>query len=61
MWKQGAGPYMQAIHFCFSLGGMISPLMAQPFLASDVCSSVRDDSNVSGSRGNVSYLNVDIW
>ena len=51
---------MQAIHFCFSLGGMISPLMAQPFLAPDVCSSVRDDSNVSGSRGNVSYLNVDI-
>lgn len=28
---------MQAVHFCFTLGGMLSPLVAQPFLAADNC------------------------
>ena len=33
---QSAGFYMQILHFCFSLGGMISPLVARPFLAPEV-------------------------
>jgi len=33
MWGSESGSYMQAVHFCFSLGGVIAPLIAQPFLA----------------------------
>ncbi|XP_045169882.2 sodium-dependent glucose transporter 1A-like [Mercenaria mercenaria] len=33
VWKQDAGPYMQAVQFAFSVGAMVSPLIAEPFLA----------------------------
>lgn len=29
--------YMQALHFFFSIGGIISPLLAKPFLAPRTC------------------------
>ena len=50
---------MQAIHFSFSLGGMVSPLVAQPFLASDVCLSTRGIVNGTDIHGNSSYQYVD--
>ncbi|KAL4222007.1 hypothetical protein ACF0H5_018053 [Mactra antiquata] len=31
-WGVEADSYMQALHFCFSLGGVIAPFVAQPFL-----------------------------
>jgi hypothetical protein len=33
VWKQKAGPYMQAVQFAFSAGAIVSPLIAEPFLA----------------------------
>ncbi|XP_060598802.1 sodium-dependent glucose transporter 1-like [Ruditapes philippinarum] len=33
VWKQKAGPYMQAVQFAFSAGAIVSPLVAEPFLA----------------------------
>ena len=51
---------MQAIHFCFSLGGMISPLLAQPFLAPDGCLSARDAINDTGPHVNSSYQTFDL-
>jgi fucose permease len=33
VWKQKAGPYLQAMQFAFSVGAIISPLVAEPFLA----------------------------
>ena len=60
IWRKDAGPYMQTIHFNFSLSGMISALVAQPFLASDVCLSTRDIVNGTDIRGNSSsYQYVD--
>lgn len=32
-WGPESSSYMQALHFCFSLGGVIAPFIAQPFLA----------------------------
>lgn len=35
-WGIDSGPYMQALHFFFALGAIISPLTTAPFLKSDV-------------------------
>ena len=59
MWKQESGPYLQAIHFSLSLGGMLSPLMAQPFLAPDVCPSVQNVTNVSETETNMTMSTTD--
>lgn len=32
LWGQGSGPYMQALHFNFALGGSVAPLMVQAFI-----------------------------
>lgn len=34
IWGKDVGPYMQAVHFAFGLGGIVSPLIAAPFLLS---------------------------
>jgi hypothetical protein len=36
-WGEKAGPYMQGLHFCFSMGGIVSPLATEPFLAERSC------------------------
>ena len=36
VWPTGTGPYMNALHFCFGLGGTIAPLLAVNFLSSTV-------------------------
>ncbi|XP_060606655.1 sodium-dependent glucose transporter 1-like [Ruditapes philippinarum] len=36
VWKQKAGPYLQAMQFAFSVGAIISPLVAEPFLAKTI-------------------------
>ena len=32
VWGRENGPYMQALHFCFSLGALLGPLVTEPFL-----------------------------
>lgn len=39
VWKHRAGPYMQAIHSLFSVGAIISPFVADPFLAEKISTS----------------------
>ncbi|XP_064614236.1 sodium-dependent glucose transporter 1A-like [Liolophura sinensis] len=43
IWGKDVGPYMQAVHFAFGLGGIISPFVAAPFLLS----RPEDPSNVT--------------
>ncbi|XP_077995950.1 sodium-dependent glucose transporter 1A-like [Glandiceps talaboti] len=33
LWHKSVGPYMQALHFSFAIGGTIGPLIAAPFLS----------------------------
>lgn len=49
VWGSQSGPYMQAVHFGFSLGALISPLAVAPFLAKKVikCDNHMDSSNIS--------------
>ncbi|KAI1301675.1 Major facilitator superfamily domain-containing protein 4A [Halotydeus destructor] len=34
IWEDKCNPYIQAMHFCYAIGTIIGPLMAEPFLAS---------------------------
>jgi hypothetical protein len=36
VWKQKAGPYLQAMQFALCVGAIISPLVAGPFLAKTI-------------------------
>ena len=57
MWKKDSGPYMQTVHFCFSLGGMIAPQVAEPFLAPENCLSLRDTMNVTLVKDSIPLVN----
>ena len=46
IWRADAAPYMQALHFCFSIGGMIAPFIAEPFLATTI---MQTSKNVNSS------------
>lgn len=35
MWQQDSGPYIQAQHFCFAVGTVLSPLIMSPFLTKE--------------------------
>jgi hypothetical protein len=37
LWDTEGGSYMQALHLSFGLGGILSPLATEPFLAKPVC------------------------
>ncbi|XP_064614015.1 sodium-dependent glucose transporter 1A-like [Liolophura sinensis] len=65
IWGKDSGPYMQALHFSFAVGAMLSPLLATPFLS--VMSPVGNHSDVTSflegniSRGvNVSFSRNDV-
>lgn len=32
LWGRHSAPFMQALHFCFGLGALVAPLVAEPFL-----------------------------
>ncbi|XP_045206849.1 sodium-dependent glucose transporter 1A-like [Mercenaria mercenaria] len=49
VWKQNAGPFMQAVHFAYSAGAIVSPLISQPFLAERINVDSQYDSVLSNS------------
>ena len=52
IWDEEGRPYMQAVHFCFAFGGILSPLLSEPFLAKKKCIS---ESGVN-KTGKVDFL-----
>ena len=46
IWDEEGRPYMQAAHFSFAFGGILSPLVTEPFLAKKEC--VPDSFNETG-------------
>lgn len=57
IWGSESGSYMQAVHFCFSLGGVIAPFIAEPFLAERKMDITQLNSNSSSSVTDVSCDN----
>ncbi|XP_060561454.1 sodium-dependent glucose transporter 1B-like, partial [Ruditapes philippinarum] len=59
LWDTEGGSYMQALHLSFGLGGILSPLATEPFLAKPVCSQpVHGNTNNSGLYLNDSSVNA---
>ena len=48
LWGGKGGSYMQALHFCFGIGGILSPVATEPFLAQSVCKSTLENSTKAG-------------
>ena len=44
-----AGPFMHSIHFGFSIGGILSPLTAEPFLARKNCKTENPHQNTTNA------------
>lgn len=52
IWDTDSGPYMQALHFCFSIGGVIAPFVAEPFLAKAKLVNTRNRNDSSAKSEN---------
>lgn len=50
LWGRHSAPLMQALHFCFALGALVAPLIAEPFLSPASLSGISPTHNF----GNVS-------
>ena len=55
LWGTKSGPYMQAMHFTFALGGSVAPLLVQAFLG-DVKTTTSDLSYSSRHPCSVDYF-----
>jgi len=53
MWGQGSGPYMQALHFTFAVGGSVAPLLVEGFVVDSF--SVNETSNSYQLLSSTSY------
>ncbi|XP_060586052.1 sodium-dependent glucose transporter 1-like [Ruditapes philippinarum] len=61
LWDTEGGSYMQALHLSFGLGGILSPLATEPFLAKPACSQpVQGNTNNSGTSFSVTLFDAKI-
>jgi hypothetical protein len=44
MWQQECGPYVQALHFVFGLGSVMTPLVVEPYLSGKVSEDIDSDN-----------------
>ncbi|KAG8186959.1 hypothetical protein JTE90_028255 [Oedothorax gibbosus] len=57
LWGKDSGPYYQALHFAFGVGGLIAPLIAAPFLGSYSLGPVDLGGNNNSSNNNLFFIN----
>ncbi|KAL4228766.1 hypothetical protein ACF0H5_011808 [Mactra antiquata] len=62
LWDEEGRPYMQALHFCFGFGGIIAPLVVEPFLAKKECVLLVNNTGINqaflDSEDNVSMTTI---
>ncbi|KAL4216957.1 hypothetical protein ACF0H5_023415 [Mactra antiquata] len=62
LWDEEGRPYMQALQFCYGLGGIIAPLVVEPFLAKKECVLLVNDTGINqaflDSEDNVSMATI---
>ncbi|KAL4231756.1 hypothetical protein ACF0H5_009332 [Mactra antiquata] len=56
-WKTGGGKYMQALHFTYAFGGIISPIVTNVFLAPRITIPVQQ---INGSIDNKTFITTTI-
>lgn len=53
LWRKDCNPVFQGLHFAYSLGGLLSPLIAAPFLE-----NIRElSNNIDNNMDNTTFLN----
>ncbi|GFS23893.1 sodium-dependent glucose transporter 1 [Elysia marginata] len=61
IWGKDGHVLMQLLHFCFALGGVVSPLVTEPFLAAKKNGETAEDSaNLSSHAGSSSHGDYDL-
>ena len=50
--------FRQAMHFCYGFGAFVSPLIAEPFLLNQDCSSFIDGKNSSDGQRFINHHTV---
>ncbi|KAL3831380.1 hypothetical protein ACJMK2_023132 [Sinanodonta woodiana] len=60
MWQTEGAPYIQAIHFAFAVGGIISPQIIEPFLAAATLENLTDklDQFNANHTDSINYLTL---
>ncbi|KAL3832495.1 hypothetical protein ACJMK2_024134 [Sinanodonta woodiana] len=58
IWGVEGRPYMQAVHFSFAIGGIVSPLITEPFLAPKETEMSDKNQTQTTSAGNISLTSV---
>ncbi|KAL3831381.1 hypothetical protein ACJMK2_023133 [Sinanodonta woodiana] len=60
MWEEDCAPYIQAIHFSFAFGGIISPQIIEPFLAVTTLDNLTDklDEFNANHTDSINYLTL---
>ncbi|KAI9562769.1 Sodium-dependent glucose transporter 1 [Daphnia sinensis] len=58
LWGKDSGPYMQALHFSFAVGGSIAPLLVQAFIAESSTTALNNTSSSRHVRSATHPLNV---
>lgn len=59
LWGRHSAPLMQALHFCFALGALVAPLIAEPFLSPASLSGIapmHSLSNTSLAPGTYAHI-----
>ncbi|XP_045168053.2 sodium-dependent glucose transporter 1A-like [Mercenaria mercenaria] len=54
IWRQKAGPFMQAVHGIFSVGAIISPFVSEPYMAKKIIAESK--RSISLWNTSISYL-----
>ena len=62
LWGSDSGPFYQALHFTFGLGGLVAPLIAAPFLGNyndDSAFSTEENSTISNYTSSFSNYSTE--
>lgn len=58
LWGKDSGPYMQALHFSFAVGGSIAPILVQAFIAESSTTSLNNTISSRHGRSVTYPLNM---
>jgi hypothetical protein len=57
MWQQECGPYVQALHFVFGLGSVMTPLVVEPYLSGKEAEDIYSDNYNTTETLVTDYIN----
>lgn len=58
LWGRHSAPLMQALHFCFALGALVAPLIAEPFLSPASLGGIAPTHSFNTSLAPATYAHI---